>query len=141
MKSYMIDYSTNIITITKKFMKDAGTIGSPAYKEMEMLRNMKMSIVVKETKRCGKTSITYQQMIQYISCVEDSTFYLNQFNAVRQEAASKNNRYQRVKAWFLETFPHFYDKPAFNKENRIIVSETDDVIKKLPQPVEDDHAA
>lgn len=141
MRNYEIDYSTSIITVTKKFMKDAGTIGSPAYKEMEMLRKMKMSIVVKETKRRSKTSITYQQMIQYISCVEDSTFYMNRFNAVRHEAASKNNRYQRVKAWFLETFPHFFDKPVFNQDNHIIVSGSDDAIKKLPQSVEADSAA
>lgn len=129
---YKIDYTTNTITVTKKFMEDAGIIGTPAFITMKELRQMGMTITVKETAPRKNNKITYAQMVQYISCVENSTLYMAQFNAIREEAKSKNNPYNRVLEWFNQTFPCFYDMPEFNAKNEVIVTPANYLIE-LPE--------
>lgn len=129
---YKIDYSTNTITVTKKFMEDAGIISTPAFNTMKELRQMGMTIAVKETTPRKNNKITYAQMIKYISCVENSTLYMAQFDAIREEAKSKNNHYNRVLEWFKDTFPCFYDLPEFNGKNEVIVTPAD-YLTALPE--------
>ena len=126
---YKIDYTTNTITVTKKFMEDAGIIGTPAFNTMKELRQMGMTIAVKETAPRKNSKITYAQMVQYISCVENSSLYMAQFDAVRKESKSKNNPYNRVLEWFKDTFPCFYDMPEFNAKNEVIVTPADYMIE------------
>ena len=125
MKNYTINYSENTITITKKFMDNAGIIGSAAFNEMKVLREMGMAIIVRETKPRNSNKITYAQMLQYINCVEKRSFYMSRFEAVREEAKSKKVPYIRVLEWFNESFPNFYDKPEFNDRNEIVVTASD----------------
>ena len=113
-------------------MEDAGIIGTPAFNTMKELRQMGMTIAVKETTPRKNNKITYAQMIQYISCVENSTLYMAQFDAVREEAKSKNNHYNRVLEWFKDTFPCFYDMPEFNAKNEVIVTPAD-YLTALPE--------
>ena len=109
-KNYRIDFAANTVTVTKKFLEEAeSNITSTAFKDMKALRAMGLTIVVKETKRAKSKHINYDQMVHYISCVENSEFYMARFAAVKNEAASKNEQYSRVLKWFKETFPHFYD--------------------------------
>ena len=90
-----------------------------------MLRAMGLTVVVKETKHAKSKHISYEQMVHYISCVENSEFYMARFAAVKNEAASKNEQYSRVFKWFKETFPHFYDMPEFTSDNKIRVTTAD----------------
>ena len=129
---YKIDYTTNTITVTKKFMEEAGIIGTSAFSTMKELRQMGMTIAVKEIAPRKNNKITYAQMVQYISCVENSTLYMAQFNAIREEAKSKNNPYNRVLEWFNQTFPCFYDMPEFNAKNEVIVTPANYLIE-LPE--------
>ena len=94
MKGYKICFATDTITVTKKFMEDASVINSAAFKEMMALRKLGMAIVVREVKPRKKNTITYAQMLQYISLVENSEKYLATFHVMRAEAGSKNDRYQ-----------------------------------------------
>ena len=121
MKGYKICFATDTITVTKKFMDDASVINSAAFKEMMALRKLGMAIVVREVKPRKKNTITYAQKLQYISLVENSEKYLATFHVMRAEAGSKNDRYNRVLSWFRKTFPDFYDLPALNEKNEIIV--------------------
>lgn len=125
MKAYTINYAENTITVTKKFMDNAGIIGSAAFNEMKVLRGMEMVIIVRDSKPRTTHKVTYAQMLQYINCVENRSFYMSRFEAVREEAKSKKFPYARVLEWFKETFPSFYDKPEFNERNEIIVSSPD----------------
>lgn len=122
MKGYKVDFAKETIVVTKKFMEEASVINSAAFKEMLMLRKLGMAIVVREVKPRKKNTITFAQMIQYISLVEHSDAYLAEFNVIRAEAGSKNARYNRVLKWFLKTFPNFYELPALNEKNKIIVN-------------------
>lgn len=124
MKGYKICYATETVIVTKKFMEDAGIINSAAFKQMMVLREMGMPIVVRELKPRKKNAITYAQMIQYIALVENSSNYMAEFNAMRAEAGSKNARYHRVLTWFRKTFPNFYDMPQFNEKYEIVLPTT-----------------
>lgn len=121
MKSYKVDFAKETIVVTKKFMEEASVINSAAFKEMLALRKLGMPIVVRDAKPHKKNSITFAQMIQYISLVENSDTYMTQFNVIRAEAGSKNGRYNRVKKWFLQTFPNFYEMPELNDDNKIVI--------------------
>lgn len=125
MKAYTINYAENTITVTKKFMEAAGIIGSYAFNQMKVLRTMGMAIITRDSKSRNTQKVTYEQMLQYINCVENRSFYLSRFEAVREEAKSKKVPYVRVLEWFSETFPTFDDKPVFNERNEIIVPSVD----------------
>lgn len=134
-KSYRIDFAANTVTVTKKFLEEAeSNITSVAFKNMKAFRAMGLTVVVKETKRAKSKHISYEQMVHYISCVENSEFYMARLAAVKNEAASKNEQYSRVLKWFKETFPHFYDMPEFTSDNKIRVTSAD-------YPAEEDSAA
>ena len=135
-KNYRIDFAANTVTVTKKFLEEAeSNITSTAFRDMKALRAMGLTIVVKETKHAKSKHISYEQMVHYISCVENSEFYMARFAAVKNEAASKKNeQYNRVLKWFNKTFPHFYDMPEFTSDNKIRVTSAD-------YPAEEDSAA
>ena len=134
-KNYRIDFAANTVTVTKKFLEEAeSNITSIAFRDMKALRAMGLTIVVKEAKRAKSKHISYEQMVHYISCVENSEFYMARFAAVKNEAASKNEQHSRVLKWFKETFPHFYDMPEFTSDNKIRVTSAD-------YPAEEDSAA
>jgi len=135
-KNYRIDFAANTVTVTKKFLEEAeSNITSTAFRDMKALRAMGLTIVVKEAKRAKSKHISYGQMVHYISCVENSEFYMARFAAVKNEAASKKNeQYNRVLKWFNKTFPHFYDMPEFTSDNKIRVTSAD-------YPAEEDSAA
>ena len=125
-KNYRIDFAANTVTVTKKFLEEAeSNITSTAFRDMKALRAMGLTIVVKEAKRAKSKHISYGQMVHYISCVENSEFYMARFAAVKNEAASKNEQYSRVLKWFKKTFPHFNDIPEFTSDNKIRVTTAD----------------
>ena len=124
-KGYVIDYTTKTVTVTKKFMEEAGIIGTKAFEERKVLDEMGLVFQIREVKAHKSNKITYKQMMEYITRVENSAHYLTLFEAVRGEAKSKNNPYLRVLEWFNKTFPRFYEMPEFNSNNEIIVKPFD----------------
>ena len=124
-KGYVIDYTTKTVTVTKKFMEEAGIIGTKAFEERKVLDEMGLVFQIREVKAHKSNKITYKQMMEYITRVEMSAHYLTLFEAVRGEAKSKNNPYLRVLEWFNKTFPRFYEMPEFNSNNEIIVKPVD----------------
>ena len=123
-QGYKINYATNTITVTKKFQQEAGIIGSAAFEQMKVLREMGMIIVEKKTKS-RKSTTTYAQMELYISLVENSERYLKEFWAKRNEAKTKGNPYIHTLKWFRDTFPRFNDEVEFNEACEIIVKPAD----------------
>lgn len=136
-KSYVIDWTAKTVTVTKKFMEEAGVIGTTAFEQRRILAEMGLTFQIREVKPRRNGKITYKQMMEYITRVEDSAHYLTLFESVRGEAKSKNNPYNRVLDWFKATFPRFYDAPEFNDRNEIIVKPhdypaTDTVVELVP---------
>lgn len=124
-KGYAINYATNTVVVSKRFMEEAGIIGTTAFEQRRILAEMGLTFQIREVKPRRNDKITYKQMLEYITRVEDSAHYLTLFEAVRGEAKSKNNPYNRVLDWFKATFPRFYDAPEFNDQNEIIVKPHD----------------
>ena len=124
-KGYAINYATNTVVVSKRFMEEAGIIGTTAFEQRRILAEMGLTFQIREVKPRQNDRITYKQMLEYITRVEDSAHYLALFEAVRGEAKSKNNPYNRVLDWFKATFPRFYDAPEFNDRNEIIVKTHD----------------
>ena len=128
-KGYTVNHFNRTITLTRNFSNKASIPGTEEYRIFLSLRRdnpeyevIQRTIAKKEGKRKPPS---YKQMIKYITCVENSDFYMARFEAVREEAASKNGSYARILKWFRQTFPNFYDMPEYNGDNEIIVTPAD----------------
>ena len=129
MDAYSVNHVTRSIILTRNFAKAASNPTTDQYRIFLQLRQdnpgydiIQRTIAKKEGKRKPPS---YAQMIKYISCVENSDFYMARFEAIREEAASKNGSYTRVLKWFRQTFPNFYTMPEYNSDNEIIVTPAD----------------
>ena len=129
MNAYSVNHVTRSIILTRDFAKKACIADADEYKLLIKLRTdnpgyniIQRTIAKKEGKRKPPS---YAQMKKYISCVENSDFYMTRFEAMRKEAASKNGSYTRVLKWFRQTFPNFYVMPEYNSDNEIIVTPAD----------------
>ena len=129
MNAYSVNHVTRSIILTRNFAKEASIPGTDEYRLFLTLRRdnpeyevIQRTIAKKEGKRKPPS---YKQMIKYITCVENSDFYMARFEAMREEAASKNGSYARVLKWFRQTFPNFYVMPEYNSDNEIIVTPAD----------------
>ena len=129
MNAYSVNHVARSIILTRNFAKAASIPDTDEYRIFLDLRRdtpdydvIQRTIAKKEGKR---KSPTYKQMKKYITCVENSNFYMERFEAIRKEAATKNGSYARVLKWFRQTFPNFYVMPEYNSENEIIVTPAD----------------
>ena len=59
-KPYSIDFTTNTITVTKKFLEQASMMGSEAFNIMLQLRQMNMTIITKAPAK-AKTAEAQEQ--------------------------------------------------------------------------------
>lgn len=129
MNAYTVSHVTRSIILTRNFVKAASIPDTDEYRLLIRLRtdNPGYEIVQRTiTKKEGKRKPpTYKQMKKYITCVENSDYYMARFEAMREEAASKNGSYARVLKWFRQTFPNFYVMPEYNSDNEIIVTPAD----------------
>ena len=129
MNAYSVNHMTRSIILTRDFAKAASIPDTDQYRLLIRLRtdNPGYNIIQRTiTKKEGKRKPpSYKQMKKYISCVENSDYYMARFEAVREEAASKNGSYARILKWFRQTFPNFYVMPEYNSDNEIIVTPAD----------------
>ena len=129
MNAYSVNHMTRSIILTRDFAKAASIPDTDQYRLLIRLRtdNPGYNIIQRTiTKKEGKRKPpSYKQMKKYISCVENSDYYMARFEAMREEAASKNGSYARVLKWFRQTFPNFYVMPEYNSDNEIIVTPAD----------------
>lgn len=109
---YEINYIENTITVTKKFLKDAGIIGSSAYNELARVRKdlPDFQIVQREiTKKQGKKTygkLTYEVMADFIAVKEeeDAPAVLAEFERVKALSKVQAGQYAFVKTWFLSRY-------------------------------------
>ena len=121
MKNYEINFTTNTITITQKFAKEASQIGTDAFKTMMELRELGMTIVTKTPVQKKKNpSLTYQKMERYIALLEDAEKYQAEFKTVCAESLAMKAPYAYVSNWFKKTFPNYGKQPQRNEKMKII---------------------
>lgn len=121
MKSYAIDFLTNTITVSKKFLAEASHTDTFAYKKMLELRKLGMMLVVENRKK-SKDRLSYKRMEAYLSCLAEAERYLNEFATIREAAKGQPNPYRYVYRWFDETFPNRNEIPELDEEYRILLA-------------------
>ena len=119
-KSYTIDYAKNMITVTAKFHKAAGQIGTDAYNLMAELRKLNMPIAVKAPAQKKSNTVTYAKMKKYISLMDEADKYMAEFDAVIEESKATNKAYAYVLSWFKKTFPHYGKQPERDANLKIV---------------------
>ena len=124
--AYTINHLTATVTVTKSFLKEAGSIGSPAYNEMLRLRRElpEYEISVNETKKrqseeaYGK--LTYKKMGAYIEAKEgEKSPVLAEFEKVQKLAKVQKNPFLYVKTWFLNRYENDF---ITNEDNITIIN-------------------
>lgn len=116
---YEINHFDNTIIVTKKYLKEAGIIGSEAYENLANVRKdlPDYQIVQREIrKKQGKKTygkLTYERMVEFIAAHkgENSLAAMADFQRVKQLSKAHSGSYAFVKAWFLNRY-----KDEFNAE-------------------------
>ena len=117
---YEINYTEKTITVTKSFLKEAGTIGSTAYRELAQVRKdfPDFQIIQREiAKKPGKKTygkLTYKVMEDFISVQEEENApaVLDEFERVKALSKVHAGQYAFVKTWFLNRY-----KDVFKQED------------------------
>lgn len=118
-KPYAIDFTTNTVTVTKKFLEAASMIGTTEFNTMVQLRQMNLTIVTKApAKKKGK--LTYDKMQKYISLLDEAEKYQTEFDVVLNESKAYDASYAYVLKWFKKTFPNYGKQPERDANLKIV---------------------
>ena len=118
-KPYAIDFTTNTVTVTKKFLEAASMIGTTEFNTMMQLRQMNLTIVTKApAKKKGK--LTYDKMKKYISLLDEAEKYQTEFDVVLNESKAYDTSYAYVLKWFKKTFPNYGKQPERDVNLKIV---------------------
>ena len=113
---YEINHIDQNIIVTKSFLKAAGILNTPEYKElMEIRRDYpEYPIVLREIKKkADKKSyrnLTFENMRGFIVELKGAdSAAVQQFDKVMKLAKAQAGRYAYVKTWFLDNFKAEYE--------------------------------
>ena len=119
-KPYSINFTTNTVTVTKKFLEAAQMIGTPEFNTMMQIREMGMTIITKAPAKKKNTKLTYDKMQKYIALLDEAEKYQTEFDVVLNESKAYDASYAYVLKWFKKTFPNYGKLPERNTELKII---------------------
>ena len=118
-KPYAIDFTTNTVTVTKKFLEAASMIGTTEFNTMMQLRQMNLTIVTKAPAK-KKSKLTYDKMKKYISLLDEAEKYQTEFDVVLNESRAYDASYAYVLKWFKKTFPNYGKQPERDVNLKIV---------------------
>lgn len=118
-KPYAIDFTTNTVTVTKKFLEAASMIGTTEFNTMMQLRQMNLTIVIKAPVK-KKTKLTYDKMKKYIALLDEAEKYQIEFEVVLNESKAYDASYAYVLKWFKKTFPNYGKQPERDANLKIV---------------------
>ena len=115
---YEINYIEGKIIVTKKFLKEAGIIGSVAYEELTKVRHDYPDFVIVEreiSKKQGKKTygkLTYKVMAEFIEAQEAdaASDVLAEFERVQALSKVYPGQYAFVKTWFLNRYKEVFSQ-------------------------------
>ena len=132
-QNYEINAVTKTIIVTKKFREEASQLNTEAFKTMQELLALNMTIVEREIKRKSPTvpKWSYKEMRNYLEQVENSESWLADFEALKKAVA-----HGVVWSWFKSNFHPVDEKgkrimPKMNANHKIIVMPSADARKAL----------
>ncbi len=119
-ENYTIDFVTKAIIVSKKFLKEAGIFGSPAYNTLKDIRHdnptfpIKVREIKKKENKNSYANLTVKNMKIFIEhCMEDERPLeerLAEFEAVQTLSKIQPSPYAYIKTWFLKTYGVEYNK-------------------------------
>ena len=118
-KPYAIDFTTNTVTVTKKFLEAASMIGTTEFNTMMQLRQMNLTIVTKAPAK-KKSKLTYDKMKKYIALLDEAEKYQTEFDVVLNESKAYDASYAYVLKWFKKTFPNYGKQPERDANLKIV---------------------
>ena len=119
-KPYAIDFTTNTVTVTKKFLEAAQMIGTPEFNTMMQIREMGMTIITKAPAKKRNTKLTYDKMQKYINLLDEAEKYQAEFERVQIESLAYDASYAYVLKWFKKTFPSYGKQPERDANLKIV---------------------
>ena len=117
---YQINFATNTVTVTRRFLEAAGRIGTEEFNTMLKLREMALIIVMKTPVKKKSSALTYAKMQKFISHLDEADKYQAMFDAIREESLGMPAPYKHVVAWFHKTFPKYGHLPEHDAAMRIV---------------------
>ena len=108
-REYKIDYISEKIIVTKKFLKAAGVYNSPEYKKLKELRAELSTFKLEEKtieKKAGKTThknLTFEKMREHlvVRFGKDSDT-VKRYDYLMEFYKPHAGRYAKIKSWYLE---------------------------------------
>ena len=119
-KPYAIDFTTNTVTVTKKFLEAAQMIGTPEFNTMMQIREMGMTIITKAPAKKKNTKLTYDKMQKYINLLDEAEKYQAEFERVQIESLAYDASYAYVLKWYKKTFPSYGKQPERDANLKIV---------------------
>ena len=115
---YRFDHAAQTITLTKKFNKAAGTLGSREYRILKQLRadypdyTIELKEIAKKEGKKSYAKLTYDAMRKHICLLEgEASANLRNLNACI-EAYKGSGCYPKIKKWFLDNYPDYAEANA-----------------------------
>ena len=121
--NYQINYTEKTITVSKRYLKEASTIGSAAYNELARVRKdlPDFQILQREiNKKPGKKTygkLTYQVMEDFIREYEEENApaALAEYERIKQFSQFRAGKYAFVKTWFLNRYKDVFEQKKPDK--------------------------
>ena len=116
MNEYKVDVVAETITLTKKFAKAAGVLGTREFNTFKQLRAdypdyaVQVREIAKKENKTSYANLTYDFMKTYIRTIEGETSEnLVNLEKVIELSKGQAGHYAYVKTWFLEHYPNYQD--------------------------------
>ena len=121
---YRYDHETNTLTITKAFKAAASKVGSSEYGIILQLRrdnpDMKIELMNDAPKKNSAPKLTFEKMKNFISQCRDADARMAVYERVFALSKSQRSPYHYVKAWFLDNYANYSEKPEFGDDGFVI---------------------
>ena len=116
MNEYKIDVVAGTITLTKKFAKAAGVLGTREFNTFKQLRadypdyTVQVREIAKKENKVSYANLTYDFMKTFIGMVEgEASENIGNLAKVIELSKGQPGHYAYVKTWFLERYPNYQD--------------------------------
>ena len=116
MNEYKVDVVAETITLTKKFAKAAGVLGTREFNTFKQLRadypdyTVQVREIAKKENKISYANLTYKFMNTFISMVEgEASENISNLAKVIELSKGQPGHYAYVKTWFLEHYPNYQD--------------------------------
>lgn len=122
---YRFDHDTATLFITKSFKIAASKLGTPEYKIILELRRdnpeMKIELTDDPAKKNTTPKLSYTQMKHFIAKCRNTEERMKIFECVYALSQVQRSPYHYMKAWFLDNYANYSDKPEFDADGFVIV--------------------